>query len=251
MCLIVVAWKAHPKYPLIVAANRDEYYQRPSIAAHFWKESPQVLGGRDMEKGGTWLGVNTRGDFAAVTNFRGGELPPQGRSRGELVARYLLSAQSTGDFMASVDRERRQYNPFNLLICDGDELVYTSDVHESFQVLSPGIHAIGNNRLDSDERKISAAQVAMAKCLKQGPGEHDLFAMLANPQPTSSSDDPLESALSAFFIRAIERNYGTRASTLYLRDTLGNAVFCEQLFDAQGPVGEPKRFNLNPLGVAV
>ncbi|WP_372781771.1 NRDE family protein [Litorivivens sp.] len=251
MCLIVVAWKAHPKYPLIVAANRDEYYQRPSIAAHYWKESPEVLGGRDLEKGGTWLGVNQRGDFAAVTNFRGGELPPQGRSRGELVARYLLSKQSTTHFMGGVDRERSQYNPFNLLICDGNALVYTSDIHDSFQELPPGIHAIGNQRLESDERKTSIARVEMAKRLKKGPSEEQLFAMLADPKPTSDSSDPLENALSAFFIRAIERNYGTRASTLFLRDNLGNGLFCEQQFDAKGPLGEPKRFTLQAAAMPV
>ena len=246
MCLIIAAWKSHPRYPLIVAANRDEFYRRPSIAAHFWKEAPQILSGRDLEKGGTWFGVNRSGHFAAVTNFRGGALDRSGRSRGELVARYLHSGQPCEDFLRDIDRDRSRYNPFNLLIYDGDNLAYTSETHASFELLTPGIHVIGNDRLNSPEKKIDVARAAMAKCLKKDPDEHALLELLSDTTPHANGDDPLAAALSAFFIRAPERAYGTRASSLYRVDDSGQALFCEQQFNEHGPLGQVKRFELTP-----
>ena len=247
MCLIVVAWKSHPRYPLIVAANRDEFYKRPSISAHYWKESPDVLGGRDLEKGGTWFGVNRRGHFAAVTNFRGGSIERTGRSRGELVARYLLSDLPSETFMAEIDRDRPTYNPFNLLISDGETLAYTSEDHSSYELLTPGIHVIGNDRLNSDSRKINVARAAMAKRLQGEFSEERLFDLLADSTPTDDSDDPLQKALSAFFIRAQEQEYGTRASSLYVQDRDGQAVFCEKQFDMKGSIGSSKRFEISAL----
>lgn len=245
MCLIVVAWKSHPRYPLIVAANRDEFYKRPSVAAHYWKESPDILGGRDLEKGGTWFGANNQGHFAAITNFRGGSLERTGRSRGELVARYLLSDRNCEDFMTEIDRDRPRYNPFNLLISDGAVLAYTSEDHRSSELLTPGIHVIGNDRLNSDSRKINIARAAMAKCLQGEFAEERLFGMLADRTPTEENKDPLLQALSAFFIHAPERGYGTRASSLYLQDRKGQAIFCERQFDANGLPGNSKRFELS------
>ncbi len=244
MCLIAVAWKNHSDYPLIVAANRDEFYKRPSIAAHFWKESPDVLGGRDLEKGGTWFGVNRRGHFAAITNFRGGSLERKGRSRGELVARYLLSDLSCEDFMAEIDRDRASYNPFNLLISDGEQLAYTSEDHASFELLTPGIHVIGNDRLNSDNQKINVARAEMAKSLQGDISEERLFDLLANTAPTEKNEDAMIESLSSVFIRAPEHDYGTRASSLYLQGSKGQAIFCEQQFDAKGPIGTNKRFEL-------
>jgi uncharacterized protein with NRDE domain len=244
MCLIVVAWKSHLHYPLVVAANRDEFYKRPTISAHFWKESPDVLGGRDLEKGGTWFGVNRKGHFAAITNFRGGSLERQGRSRGELVARFLLSDLNCEDFMADIDRDRAAYNPFNLLICDGKQLAYTSEVHNAYELLTPGIHVIGNDRLNSDRRKINVARAAMAKRLQGEVSEDRLFDLLADTQPTENDKDPLQTTLSSFFIRSPGHEYGTRASSLYTQDREGQSVFCEKQFDAKGPIGSSKRFEL-------
>lgn len=242
MCLIIAAWKAHPEFPLIVAANRDEYYKRPSIGAHSWKESPEVLGGRDLEKGGTWFGVNKRGHFAAVTNFRGGSLERNGRSRGELVARYLLSGQPCDTFFREIDRDRSRYNPFNLLISDGQQLAYSSETHPDFELLTPGIHVIGNDRLNSPDRKIDVARAEMAKCLHSEPTIGRLLELLANTTPNGEAKDELERALSAFFIKAVGADYGTRASTVYLLDKQGKAVFCEQQFDKEGPAGALKKF---------
>ena len=250
MCLIVVAWKSHPRHPLVVAANRDEFYKRPSIAAHYWKESPDVLGGRDLEKGGTWFGVNRKGHFAAITNFRGGSLERKGRSRGELVARFLLSDLDCERFMAEIDRDRASYNPFNLLISDGTQLAYTSEEHSSYEILTPGIHVIGNDRLNSDSRKINVARAAMAKRLQGEFSEERLFDLLADNTPTENTEDPLQKNLSAFFVRAQEEEYGTRASSLYIQDRDGQAVFCERQFDAKGPIGSSKRFEIATLNAA-
>lgn len=245
MCLIIAAWKSHPKFPLIVAANRDEFFQRPSIAAHFWKDSPSVLGGRDMEKGGTWLGVNRQGHLAAVTNYRGGELPAEGRSRGELVARYLLSGESCASFLTRINPERTLYNPFNLLIFDGDTLAFTADDHADHELLSPGIHVIGNSRMDTSERKVQVARAEMAKCLHKTPTPERLIELLANREATSTSDSARECALSAFFVDLGEHGYGTRATTIVLIDTLGNVTFCEQPYDESGTPGKPLSYAFN------
>ncbi len=245
MCLIIAAWKSHPKFPLIVAANRDEFFQRQSIAAHFWKDSPTVLGGRDMEKGGTWLGVNRQGHLAAVTNFRGGELPAQGRSRGELVARYLLSGESCARFLTRLDPERSLYNPFNLLAYDGDTLAFTADDHAGHELLSPGIHVIGNSRLDTDERKVQVARAEMAKCLHTKPTPERLIALLANRDATLTAGSDRERALSAFFVDLGEHGYGTRATTIVLIDALGNVTFCEQPYDEAGKPGNALTYAFN------
>ena len=251
MCLIIAAWKSHPKFPLIVAANRDEFFQRPSIAAHFWKDSPSVLGGRDMEKGGTWLGVNRQGHLAAVTNYRGGELPAQGRSRGELVARYLLSGESCASFLTRIDPERSLYNPFNLLIFDGDALAYTADDHTDHKLLSPGIHVIGNSRLDTDERKVQVARAEMAKCLHTTPTPERLIELLANRDATLASGSERDRALSAFFVDLGEHGYGTRATTIVLIDTLGNVTFCEQPYDEAGKPGSALSYEFNRFDAQV
>lgn len=245
MCLIIAAWKSHPKFPLIIAANRDEFFQRPSIPAHFWKDSPSVLGGRDMEKGGTWLGVNHQGHLAAVTNYRGGELPAKGRSRGELVARYLLSNLPCDAFLKQIAEEQSLYNPFNLLLFDGEQLAFTADDKPSKTLLDPGIHVIGNSRIDADERKVSVARAAMANCLHSPPTPERLIELLNNREPTLRSDDEREQALSAFFVDLREHGYGTRATTVVLFDTLGNISFREQPFDEHGNPGRPVDIEFN------
>ncbi|MBB3048382.1 uncharacterized protein with NRDE domain [Litorivivens lipolytica] len=250
MCLIIAAWKSHPKFPLIIAANRDEFFQRPSIPAHFWKDSPSVLGGRDMEKGGTWLGVNRHGHLAAVTNYRGGDLPANGRSRGELVARYLLSDTPCEVFLKQISKEQSLYNPFNLLLFDGEQLAFTADNNPQKKLLDPGIHVIGNSRIDADERKVDVARAAMARCLHKSPTPERLIELLGDSEPTLSSDDKREQALSAFFVDLREHGYGTRATTVVLFDTLGNIRFFEQPFDEQGKPGRAVDIAFNRFDLA-
>src|SRR4051812_27063017 len=127
MCLILLAWRAHAAYPLIVAANRDEFHARPASAAGFWSDRPSVLAGRDLTAGGTWMGVDRSGRFAAVTNYRGAHEPSAAHSRGALVTGFLLDARTPAAYMDVVFGESNSYSGFNLLVADGGELWWMSN----------------------------------------------------------------------------------------------------------------------------
>jgi hypothetical protein len=139
MCLILIAWQAHADYPLVVAANRDEFFARPSAAAAFWPEAPQVLAGRDLEAGGTWLGISREQRFAALTNYReGGQAATKARSRGALVADFLTGAASPSAYLKQVAARGADYNGFNLFVADGQHLAYYANRGDSPpRVLSP------------------------------------------------------------------------------------------------------------------
>ena len=130
MCLILLAWQAHPDFPLVVAANRDEFFARPSAGAAFWPDSPNVFAGRDLEAGGTWLGISRQGRFAALTNFREARRPcADAPSRGMLTADFLTSCQDMDDYLAQVAARADAFNGFNLLLGDGKRLGYLSNRH--------------------------------------------------------------------------------------------------------------------------
>ncbi len=137
MCLIVVGWRVHPDYPLIVAANRDEFYRRPTANADYWPEAPTVVGGRDLEAGGTWLGISKAGRFAAVTNVREPGVAPGRESRGQLTRRFLLASVSASDYAHQL--APAEFSGFNLLVADGQSLIYLSNRDGPPQPLAPGV----------------------------------------------------------------------------------------------------------------
>ena len=138
MCLILLAWRAHPEYPLIFAGNRDEAYDRPSAPADFWKDDADIFGGRDLEKGGTWLGMARPGRFAAVTNYRDGRArAPAARSRGALTAEFLRGAGAPRDYLRSITPLAGQYGGFSLLVGDLEQLCYFSNRGAGIEDLSP------------------------------------------------------------------------------------------------------------------
>src|SRR5271169_2226818 len=127
MCLILVAWRKHAAFPLVVAANRDELHARPAARAAFWKDHPAILAGRDLEAGGTWMGVTRSGRFAAVTNYRGGRDANAVGSRGALVTNFLLQSKSPESYISELSKKKDSYSGFNLLAADGDELWWLSN----------------------------------------------------------------------------------------------------------------------------
>src|SRR5689334_4654125 len=149
MCLIVLAWRARPSTPLVVAANRDEFHARPASPAAFWGDAPAILAGRDLEAGGTWMGVSRTGRFAAVTNYRGGTEPRAVESRGALVTRFLNGSMSAQQFIRNLDLNT--YSGFNLLACDGEELWWVANRDGAPRRLAPGIYGLGNLLLDDPE----------------------------------------------------------------------------------------------------
>ncbi|HET6837095.1 MAG TPA: NRDE family protein [Gemmatimonadales bacterium] len=244
MCLLLLALDSHPHYQLIVAANRDEFYDRPTASAHFWSDAPAVLGGLDLQAGGTWLGVDRRGRFAAVTNYRQGEREtPAPRSRGLLVSEYLKGNSGTRQFMESVERDAGLYNGFNLIAGDAGGLFYYSNREGRIRRLQPGVYGLSNHLLDTPWPKVSATKSAFGALLRERGAEltTELFALLADRQrapdgqlPATGISQEWEQLLSSAFI-ASDR-YGTRSSTVVLFGRNGSIRFIERNF---GPGGVP------------
>jgi uncharacterized protein with NRDE domain len=239
MCLIVVGWRVHPEYPLVVAANRDEFYARPSSPIARWPDAPQVIGGLDLEAGGTWLGISEGGRFAAVTNVREPGMAKGERSRGALTRDFLTAAASAADFAAQIDGGR--YSGFNLLLGDGESLVYCSNRDGQPRRLAPGIYGLSNHLLDSPWPKLLAARQRFGEALPGLPDESAFFQLLADQAivddenlPTTGVSIEWERLLSAIFVKSA--NYGTRASTLVWQRADGAITMHEQSF---GPNGQP------------
>ncbi len=253
MCLIVVGWQVHPDYPLIVAANRDEFHARPTALAAPWKDAPQVIAGRDLEAGGTWLGITKTGHFAAVTNVREPGAPAGRCSRGKLTQSFLLDAQSAELAIKSIDDA--DYSGFNLIYADIDALWYRTNRHGGTEQLPPGIYGLSNHRLDTPWPKLLSAREAFANALSTLPDEpaleDRLFELLADRQavddeflPKTGVPIEWERRLSSIFIASAD--YGTRASTVVLRRRDGSIKLHERSF---GPQGNPIQSSVISTGV--
>ena len=242
MCLIAVGWRLREDYPLILAANRDEFFARPAAPAAFWQDHAEILAGRDLLQGGTWLGLTRSGRLAAVTNYRDGRRARAGRlSRGWLVRDYLLSEQQPSSFLAQVRETADQYDGFNLIAGTPSALFHYSNRGTEVTTLAPGAHALSNHLLNTPWPKVQRARQALA-ALADSPAAalpEALFALLADR--TSASDDALpdtgvglewERVLSTAFIQATD--YGTRCSTVLLVDRTGRARFEERSFAPDG-----------------
>jgi uncharacterized protein with NRDE domain len=250
MCLVLLALDAHPDYLLIVAANRDEFYDRPTAEAEFWAESPSVLAGRDLEAGGTWLGVNRQGRFAAVTNYRQGQREGLAqRSRGRLVSDYLTGDVGALEHVEGIRREAALYNGFNLLASDAAGLFYFSNREGRVRTLRPGVYGLSNHLLDTPWPKVVSTRSAFGALLSGGGSEltKDLFALLGNRDQASDDQLPAtgvgpewERLLSSAFI--VSQDYGTRSSTVVLIGRDGSIAFTERTFERGGVQGEEKRF---------
>ena len=227
MCLILVAWRVHPDYPLVVAANRDEFFARPAAEAAWWKDAKNVFAGRDLEAGGTWLGLGRDGRFAGLTNFRD---PPRNRndapSRGALVADFLTGNESTAAALARLQAQGPRYNAFNLFVSDGDSLGIYESASGSARILEPGIYALSNHLLDTPWPKVTAGKSRLARALRALPDDTPLRELLRDDRPAPDAALPRtgvslawERMLSSAFIRA--PGYGTRCSTVITRDRHG------------------------------
>jgi uncharacterized protein with NRDE domain len=237
MCLIVVGWRVHPDFPLIVAANRDEFHARPTAYASRWSDAPYIIGGRDLEAGGTWLGVTDTGRFAAVTNVREPGMAKGARTRGELTAGFLRSDLDAGLFAQTI--KGADYSGFNLLLADDDALYYASNRDGETRPLAPGIYGMSNHLLDTPWPKLIKARRRFAEALPALPDETAFFELLADRHiesderlPNTGVSIEWERILSAVFVSTAD--YGTRASTLLLRDANGGVRLHEKSFGTHG-----------------
>lgn len=240
MCLILVAWQAHPDYPLVVAANRDEFFARPAAPAGWWADTPEVFAGRDLEAGGTWLGVNREGDFAGLTNFRDPvSQRPGAPSRGALVADSLTAKQGVDQRLAWLASHGADYNGFNLIFSRGPHLAIYESVSGQGKGLGPGVYGLSNHLLDTPWPKVLAAKSRLHTALDRLPDTIALLDLLRDDQPAPDTTLPRtgvslewERLLSSAFIRA--PGYGTRCSTVILRDRAGTTRVREWTWDAAG-----------------
>ncbi|MFM9904031.1 MAG: NRDE family protein [Pyrinomonadaceae bacterium] len=223
MCVIFFAFNAHPDYPLILLANRDEYYDRPSATAAYWKDHPDIYGGRDLASGGTWLGVTKSGRFAAVTNYRDPSASTGTRSRGDLVAGFLKNDTPPQSYLEQIQSRGIEYSGFNLLvgtIGHTNELSYYSNRGGAPKQLAPGIYGLSNHLLDTPWPKVVNGKASFTDLLNKGEiTDKNLLGILADE--TLAADEELpstgipyeaEKAISAIFIKT--EGYGTRCSSL-------------------------------------
>lgn len=237
MCLILLAWRQHPDYSLVLAANRDEYYRRPAVPAGPWPDSPDIIGGRDLRQGGSWLAMHRDGRFAVVTNYREPAMmdePP--RSRGRLVSDFLQGDQSPSAFLAETEKEGSLYRGFSLLVGDRSTLGYLSNREAGYRLLEPGVYGVSNALLDTPWPKVTHGKRRLAALLQSSPFDIEGgFALLADTEPPQSpagmeyNSDAIAGPLSPVFIQTAI--YGTRCSTLLWCDATGQMTLRERSFE--------------------
>jgi len=235
MCLILFAYQCHTRYPLVLAANRDEVYRRPSQAVAFWNEHPEVLAGRDLEAGGTWLGITRQGRFAALTNYRAPALyKKDALSRGRLVSGFLTGSQPALAYLSQVQQERERYNPFNLLVGEKGKLYYYSQLKNRIEEVEPGIHGLSNSFLDTPWPKVLKGKKALQSVLeKEDFTPQELLEILADREsfedhhlPDTGVGIEWERLLAPICI--VSPDYGTRSSTVLLLDRYNHAIMLEK-----------------------
>lgn len=249
MCLIALALNEHADYPFILIANRDEFYERPSSAAHFWPEHETMLAGKDLKAGGTWLGVTTRGRFAALTNYRDlNNLAPLARSRGELPIGFLTSRVAPEDYLENLKNKADQYNGFNLLTYADKHAFHFSNYQGDVNPLPDGIHGLSNALLDTPWPKVEKVKGAFKEALFSDISEENFLQILADQSVAEDDDLPqtglpyaLEKAVSAVCIRT--ENYGTCCSTIVMISRGGLLTFIEKSYAVGGRPAGIKRFS--------
>ena len=249
MCLIVFAWKAHPDYKLIVAANRDELHARPSQDAHWWPDQPHILAGRDLQAGGTWLAIARSGRFATVTNYREQQQARAGlRSRGEIVTNFISSDADALTFVASITGE--DYAGVSVLAADHEDICYVSNRGDAPVSLAAGVYGLSNASLDTPWSKLVRTKEALTGLIDADKvNSTELLRLLADKTPAASSevhtnDLPfkLARALTAPFI--VSDTYGTRCSTIVLIANDGQVDFSERRFDPDGAASGDSNFSI-------
>jgi uncharacterized protein with NRDE domain len=255
MCLLVIAWQAHTRYRLVVAANRDEFHDRTAAPLGKWSAPDDILAGRDLRAHGTWLGLDRGRRFGVITNFRELQRPrPDAPSRGALIPDYLREPVEARRFLIDLEPQAARYSGFNLLLTDGDSLWYASNRAEPFaRPLPPGVYGLSNQLLDTPWPKLQRVRQGFDRWLSDpAPAANTLFDLLGD-RATAALDEELpqtgiplewERVLSSPFV--LHPDYGTRASTLVLLEASGAGYLAERRFDPQGTLQGEVEFTLSP-----
>lgn len=226
MCLILFSYNNHPQYRLVLAANRDEYYDRPAAPMQFWEDHPNVLGGRDLKSMGTWMGITRSGRIAAITNYRDpATINPTAPSRGDLISQFLIGDASPAAYLGTIQRDAQKYNGFNLLVGDTRDLAYYSNRGNNVIHLESNIFGLSNRHLDTPWPKVTHGKKLLNRILNQGKEipPQPLLDLLQSQEtapdhqlPDTGIGKTWEKTLSPIFIAS--PNYGTRCSTIVTID---------------------------------
>jgi uncharacterized protein with NRDE domain len=250
MCLILIAYRTHPRYPLILAANRDEFYHRPTAPATFWETEPRLLAGKDLKSGGTWLGITRKGRIAALSNFRDpGSVRDNSPSRGGLVREFLLGDTPPAGYREMLRQRSQDYNGFSIIFGDRENLYAYSNKGEIPPLLQPGIHGLSNHLLDTPWPKVRQGMNALAEILSHGtePDIEEIFALLGDrtiPDDSLLPDTGVgletERLLAPLFISGPA--YGTRSSSILLIDNNAEVLFAERSYNGNPGSGSTRTF---------
>lgn len=253
MCIINLHLQDHPTYKLIIAANRDEFLQRPTAPASFWEDAPHLLAGRDLEAMGTWLGITKQGRFAALTNYRNPKLEsPNKKSRGDIVEQFLNRNDDPTEYLQQLRNNREQYNGFNVIVGTVDELFYYGNEQKEIIPLQHGTHGLSNHLLNTPWPKVQKAKKLLHDYVTtvEKVEIEQLFHILANDTlakkhelPQTGVPHEIEKKLSSIFIEMDD--YGTRASTVILVTHHNEVTFVERTFErGSKPVDRSFQFNI-------
>ncbi|GAA0598408.1 NRDE family protein [Virgibacillus siamensis] len=250
MCLITLQFQHHSKYKLIVAANRDEFYQRPTADAHFWEDNPDILAGRDLTAKGTWLGITKQGRFAALTNFRDPEQTTAGKkSRGEIVKSYLAGKLTPIEYLMKLQDQQHEFVGYNVIVGTPDELYYYSNVQNEIKQIPAGTHGLSNEFLNTPWPKVTRTKSKLQEYVMANDSldQNTLFEIISDTEEAADEQLPgtgvglqLERKLSPPFINTPE--YGTRSSVILLVDYENNVTFTERTYD-KGKFNREKPFS--------
>ena len=257
MCLLLIAWKTHPRYRLILAGNRDEFHDRAATPLNWWQDDARILGGRDVKAGGTWLGVARSGRFGVVTNYRDLQAPVEGApSRGNLIPRFLTGATSPKEFLDDLRGAAMRYSGFNLLVGGSRALYYYSNRGpKEPTALAPGIYGLSNHLLNTPWPKLTRTRDKFAKLLEEAEViPESLFAILADREqapadalPSTGLPNDWERVVSSPFI--VNERYGTRCSSVLLVERTGRTILQERRFDPAGIQSGNSRFEFTSAEV--
>ncbi len=250
MCILNISYKTHPNYKMIIAANRDEFYSRPTAKASFWEDHPALLAGKDLHAGGTWLGITKTGKFSAITNYRSSaEYKKDAPSRGKLVIDFLAGTADPKDYAANLIKNGHLYNGFNLLFSDQSELYYFSNHTRESAMLSPGIYGLSNHLLDAPWPKVEKSKQSFTKAIMhKNISDSDLFEILLDTSKPPDEELPdtgvgleLERVLSSVFVAT--PIYGTVSSTLIFISNKDEVRFIEKSLNSSSKEWTTTEFN--------
>jgi uncharacterized protein with NRDE domain len=261
VCIVVFAWQIHPEYPLVLVCNRDEFHERPTASAHWWKDQPRVLGGRDIQAGGSWLAMDRQGRLAVLTNVRQPDMnpTPDQRSRGRLVADYVIGPDDARTGSGRAAASGASHAGFNLLFLDADRLFYVHHrlpdrhAHEprppERHRLQPGVYGLSNHRLDTPWPKVRTGKRQLASWLGRPDSSirdvlevlHDRTIPADESWPDTGLDPETERMLAPCFV--VSPRYGTRSTTAVLIRRDGTVFFLERSFDPEGRPREERGFS--------